>query len=294
MNAVYFNKQIADQLGLVDTLYELAENGDWTMEFLMECAELSSAEDGNQVWDTNDTYGLYLNRFNCRAMLTYFDIPLTQLNADEEYEICLYNERTENIYSTLHEYFWESDYVYMNTTPGADGDVRTGMGMFMEDRLLFLPGTLGTSQDLREMEGAWGVLPSPKFNDDQDAYHSHSNDTFTVFIIPGHTTNPEFCGTVVDALSAESKFSVIPTYYDVVLKGRTTKDERDIPMLDIIRDNLSFDFAFAHLTALNMWVDFGQSLFAQANTSFKPQYDKKADIYQTNLDLILDAYWDAR
>jgi hypothetical protein len=144
------------------------------------------------------------------------------------------------------------------------------------------------------MEGAWGVLPSPKFNDDQDAYHSHSNDTFTVFIIPGHTTNPEFCGTVVDALSAESKFSVIPTYYDVVLKGRTTKDERDIPMLDIIRDNLSFDFAFAHLTALNMWVDFGQSLFTQANTSFKPQYDKKADIYQTNLDLILDAYWDAR
>ena len=294
LNAVYFNKQISDQLGITDTLYEMAEDGDWTFEFLMECAQLSSADDGNDLWDEADTYGLYLNRFTCRAMLTYFDIPLTQLNDDGDYEICLYNERTETIYGQIHSYIWDNDCVYMNTTPGADGDFKTGMGMFVEDRLLFLPGSLGASQDLREMEGAWGILPAPKLDENQESYHSHSNDTFTVFIIPGHAEDPEFCGTVVDALSAESKYSVIPTYYDVVLKGRTTKDERDIPMLDIIRDNLSFDFAFAHLTALNMWVDFGQSLFVEANSSFKPQYDKKAEIYQGNLELILDSYWEVR
>ena len=294
MNAFYFNKQIADELGIVDTLYEMAEDGEWTFEYLMECAQLSSADDGNDLWDDADTYGLYLNRFNCRAMLTYFDIPLTQLNDDGDYEICLYNERTENIYGKIHSYIWDNDCVYMNTTPGADGDFKTGMGMFVEDRLLFLPGSLGNSQDLREMEGAWGILPTPKLDDNQESYHSHSNDTFMVFIIPGHAEDPEFCGTVVDALSAESKYSVIPTYYDVVLKGRTTKDERDIPMLDTIRDNLSFDFAFAHLTALNMWVDFGQSLFVEANSSFKPQYDKKADVYQSNLEIVLDSYWDVR
>ena len=115
-----------------------------------------------------------------------------------------------------------------------------------------------------------------------------------VFIIPGHTNDPEFCGTVVDAMSAESKYSVIPTFYDVVLKGRTTKDERDIPMLDTIRDHLSFDFAFAHLTALEMWTHFGGILLNEANSSYKPHYDKKAETYQANLERILDAYWDAR
>ena len=296
LQTIYFNRQISDQLTITDTLYDMAENGDWTMEFLMQCAELSSAEDGNQIWDTADTYGLYLNRFTCRAMVTYFDIPLTQLNDDGEYELCFYNERTEDIYGTLHAYIWDNDYVYKNIASGADGDVMdTGGPMFMEDRLLFLPGCLTHSQDLRAMEGSWGILPTPKLDDNQETYSSHSSDTFSVFIIPGHAEDPEFCGTVVDALSAESKFSVVPTYYDVVLKGRTTKDERDIPMIDIIRDNLNFDFAFAHITAINyMWTHFGQNLLTQANTSFKPQYDKNADTYQQYLDDVMEAYWNVR
>ena len=96
-------------------------------------------------------------------------------------------------------------------------------------------------------------------------------------------------------MGAESKFSVIPTYYDVVLKGRTTKDERDIPMLDIIRDNLGFDFAFAHLTALDfMWTSYGQNLLTEASTSFLPQYEKNAEKYQTKLEEVMDAYWNAR
>ncbi len=296
LNSIYFNKQISEELGITDSLYEMAIDGDWTFEFLMECAELSSHEDGNDIWDTNDTYGLYLNRFNCRAMVTWFDIPLTQINDAGEYELCFYNERTENIYGMLHGNIWNNDYVYKNIVAGADGDVMdTGGPMFMEDRLLFLPGSLTHSQNLREMEGDWGILPTPKLDGNQETYSSHSSDTFSVFIIPGHAEDPEFCGTVLDALSAESKYSVIPTYYDVVLKGRTTKDERDIPVLDIIRDNLSFDFAFAHITALNyMWTHFGQNLLTQANTSFKPQYDKNADSYQEYLDSVMEAYWDVR
>jgi hypothetical protein len=292
MNAVYFNKQIADQHELVDTLYEKAENGDWTMEFLMQCAELSSAENGNQVWDTEDTYGLYLYPFVTRAMVTYFDIPLTELNESGEYEICLYNERTESIYGKLHQWFWENDYVFMQNS---DGDVYTGRDMFMEDRLMFLPGALSVSQDLREMEGSWGILPAPKFNDEQEAYHSHSYDTFSVFIIPGHTDDPEFCGTVVDALSAESKFSVIPAYYDVVLKGRTTKDEQSGRMIDIARDHMKFDFVFGHITAMDfMWTQFGNTVASASTTSYKPTYDTKADTYEAKLGEIMDAYWDVR
>jgi hypothetical protein len=261
----------------------------------MECAQLSSVENGNDIWDEEDTYGLYLNRFTCRAMVTYFDIPLTVQNDDGEYELCLYNERTENIYGMLHGYFWDNDCVYKNTVAGADGDFNTGKAMFMEDRLLFLPGSLGNSQDLREMEGAWGILPPPMLDETQTDYNTHSADTFSVFLIPGHASDAEFCGTVVDAMGAESKFSVVPTFYDVVLKGRTTKDEESVLMIDIIRENLTFDFAFAHLTAMDfIWTSFGQNLLSQANASFKPEYDKKADAYQVKLDEIMEAYWDVR
>jgi hypothetical protein len=228
-------------------------------------------------------------------MVTYFDIPLTRQNNNGEYELCFYNERSETIYGTLHNYFWTNDCVYKNVIPGRDNDFETGKGMFMEDRLLFLPGTLGNSQVLREMEGSWGILPPPLLDDQQETYYTHTADNCFLILIPGHAADPEFCGTVVDALGAENKFSVVPTFYDVVLKGRTTKDEESVRMIDIIRENLTFDFAFAHLTAMdNMWTIFGQNLLSPASASFKPVYDQKADVYQAKLDEIMEAYWNVR
>jgi hypothetical protein len=293
LHALYFNKQLGEQYGLNDQLYVLAEDGDLTLDYIMTCAELSSSDDGNDVWDTNDTYGLYLNKFICRAMLTYFDIPLTRLNEAGEYELCFYNERTEDIYGAIHSYIWDNDFIYTNVAKGADGDFATGVGMFIEDRLLFLPATLLWSQELRQMEGEFGILPMPKYDATQTDYHSHSSDTYTLFIIPSQANDPEFCGTVLDALSAESKYSVIPTFYDVVLKGRTTKDEQSIEMLDIIRDNLHFDFAFAHLTAMDgMWTSWGESVTVAGNISYKTTYDKKAETYQEKLEEIMAAYWE--
>ena len=66
-------------------------------------------------------------------------------------------------------------------------------------------------------------------------------------------------------------------------------------MIDTIRENLSFDFAFAHITALEyMWTQFGQELFVEANSSYKPQYDKNADKYQAAMDKVMEAYWTVR
>lgn len=292
LHALYFNKQLGEQYGLNDQLYILAEDGELTLEAITTYAELCAQDDGNDVWDTNDIYGMYLNKFICRAMLTYFDIPLTRLNEAGEYELCFYTERTEDIYGVVHNYIWQNDYIYTNVEKGKDGDFATGVGMFVENRLLFLPATLNQSQNLREMEGEFGILPMPKYDETQAEYRSHSTDTYTLFIIPAQTNDPEFCGTVLDALSAESKYSVIPMYYDVVIKGRTTKDEQSIAMLDIIRDNLTFDFAFAHLSALDgIWTSWGDSVTVAGNTSYKTTYDKKAEGYQERLEEIMASYW---
>ena len=293
LNAIFFNKQIADELELTSTLYQMAANGEWTFEFLMNCAQLSSLEDGNQLWDVNDTYGLFVTRQNTRPFLTYFDIPATQLNDIGEYEICLYNERTETIYGTLHSYLWDNDCVYKYTE--SDGNIDIPKAMFGEDRLLFFPTYLQVSQDLRSMDGNFGILPMPKLDDAQASYHSHSNDNFATFLIPGHCDDAEFAGTVFDAMNAENKYSVIPVYYDVVLKGRTTKDEQSVAMLDIIRDNLSFDFSFAHLQAIDtMWTKFGNCLLEEQTTSFKSYYDKNIGKWSGLLADVMESYWKVR
>ena len=297
INAMYFNKQIADELTITDHLYELAADGDLTLEYVMECAELVSKDDGNQIWDENDSYGICFNPFNCRAFLTYFDIPVITADESGEYEIVIYNERTEDVYATMQNYIFNYDFVYMNNkvNPSEHNDTAVTGAMFMEDRLLFFPASLEKSQDLRSMEGSFGILPLPKYDESQESYRSHSNDTFTVFAIPAHASEPEYVATVLDALSAENKYSVIPAYYDVVLKGRTTKDEQSVAMLDIIRDHLHFDFALAHLSSLeNMWTHFGGAVANQNISSYSISYDANKDTYQEKLDIILDSYWDAR
>ena len=291
--ALYFNKQMTDQIEVSDTLYKLAADGEFTFEYLLNCAEMVTVEDGNDAWDEFDTYGFALNRFDCRGMITYFDLPLSFVNEDEEYELCFYNEHTETVYGEIHDAMWNSDSIYKNTLE--DGDVSMTVPMFKENRLMFLSATPSTSPELRSMAGDFGIRPWPKYTEDQDNYYSHASDVFTLFAIPGQTDDPEFCGTVTDALSAESKYSVIPAFYDVVLKGRTAKDEQSSAMLDIIRDHLHFDFVFAHLTAMNfMWTRFGNIIFKPEATSFLPYYEMEAASYQESLDDIMDAYWKNR
>ncbi len=287
MNALYFNKQMSDELGISEELYTVAEDGELTWDYVMTYAELAASEDGNDIWDQNDTYGMALSLHPLRAMVTYCDIPLTCLNDNDEYEVCLYNERTETIYGELYNYIWENDFVYY-------GELATEVEMFTTNRVLFLAATLGYSQDLREMSGLYGILPMPKYDTEQE-YCSHSNDNFNIFIIPSHAEDGEFCGTLMDALSAESKYSVIPAYYDTVLKGRTTKDEQSIRMLDIIRDNLRFDFAFAHLSTMDyLWTKFGECLRTEGKTSFKSYYDEHATAFDEKLSEIMAKYWEVR
>jgi hypothetical protein len=291
--AIYFDKHLTEQIGMTEQLYSLAADGEWTFDYLLECAELVVQDDGNDVWDHYDTYGFAANRFDCRAMVTYFDLPLSKLTDLGEYELCFYNEHTEEVYGDIHNALWNSDCIYKNTKE--DGDVSVTIPMFMDHRLMFLSATLASSQELRAMDGEFGILPWPKYNADQTSYYSHASDVFTVFAIPGQTDDPEFCGAVTDALSAEGKHSVIPAFYDVVLKGRTAKDEASAAMLDIIRENLHFDFVFAHLTAMEfMWTRFGNIVFKPEASSFLPYYESEAEIYQASLEEIMAKYWENR
>lgn len=297
INAMYLNKQLSDELNITDSLYTMAADGDLTLDYVMSCAELVTEDDGDDIWDENDKYGICFNVFNCRAFLTYFDIPVVAKDDIGEYELVYYTERTENVYSTLQDYMFNYNYVYLNNKviKGDHNNYTVTLPMFMEDRLLFFPGQLEWSQELRDMDGAFGILPLPKFNDEQENYRTHSNDVFTVFVIPAHASDLEFCATVFDTLSAENKYSVIPAFYDVVLKGRTTRDEQSVEMLDLIRENLYFDFAFAHTASLSgMWAHYGNDIAAPVNTSFKTSYDRNLSMYQEKLSALMDAYWKIR
>ena len=53
---IFYNGRIAEDNGF-DNLYELAQDGEWTMEELVSTATIAATENGDNVWNENDIWG---------------------------------------------------------------------------------------------------------------------------------------------------------------------------------------------------------------------------------------------
>ena len=51
--------------------------------------------------------------------------------------------------------------------------------------------------------------------------------------MPTNASDPERTEIILEALSAESRYTVQPAYYDISLKGKYIRDEECADMLDI-------------------------------------------------------------
>jgi len=75
-------------------------------------------------------------------------------------------------------------------------------------------------------------------------------------------------------LCAESYKILVPAYYDVALKVKSTRDEQSIAMLDRIVDSRVFDFGFVYHA--NKGAAFLiQDLVNTNNSNFESTYAKK-------------------
>jgi hypothetical protein len=147
-------------------------------------------------------------------------------------------EKVNNLYHTTHGAYTDSSSNYMDN-------------MFRADRALMYATYFEKITALRDMESDFGILPYPKYDTDQETYSSTSRDNFDLFVVPIDVKDPEFTGIITEALCAESYRSVVPKYYDVVLKSKTSRDEESAEMIDIIRDNLTFDIGYLCSSSLS-------------------------------------------
>lgn len=286
--ALYFNKQIAEDRG-IDDLYEMVIDGDWTMEEFYTMTESLYSDNGNDAVDMDDSFGMIINCHSIRAFVTTCGVPITARNDDDTYDMVFFTDHTVNLFDELFAYVHENDAVYMMALAD-DSDYTDILRMFTNNQSLFISGTLDQSATLRNMDTDFGIVPFPKYDDDQETYLSHSYDGHSIFSIPASLVDPSMSGAIMDALGAENRQSVVPEYYEVVLKGRTTRDEESRAMLDIIRENLYFDFAFVYSNSLNRIFSHFGDLIESTNKSFVSAHVAQEEMYKTLLEEIIDKY----
>jgi len=124
---------------------------------------------------------------------------------------------------------------------GIDGT--EGMnGIFQDDRALFMWIRMADVENLRTMETDFGILPIPKYNEQQKEHLQTVNPwTGVLTTVPQSTGNIENTSIILEAMSYESKDILQPAYYDVMLNTKIARDEESSKMFDIIFKNRAYD-----------------------------------------------------
>jgi hypothetical protein len=114
--------------------------------------------------------------------------------------------------------------------------------VFNENRALFFYTSMISVNIMRDMDLNFGILPPPKFNEAQERYFTNFQGWFFGTVaIPITIDDTARTGHILEALTAESYYTLRPAYYDNMLRRKLTRDDESHEMLDIIFANRLYD-----------------------------------------------------
>ena len=150
---------------------------------------------------------------------------------------------------------------------------------------------LHTAIRLRDLDMDFGLLPYPKFDENQRGYYNVPNGFHNAFAVP-ITTVPEdygFVGAVIESLNAETYKTVVPAYYDIALKVKGLRDEASVEIMDILRKSRIVDFGVVY----DGWTGFAftlQDLMQQKSSDFASFYERREQGAREYFEKIIDCF----
>ena len=287
----YFNKKIAAESQLED-LYALVRDGKWTIDKLNELsADVYRDLNGNSKKDEDDLFGLATDYENVAD--AYYSALQVKITDKDAAGVPIINEditKMDAVVEKLSKLYHESEGVYSFRT-SSQMTTNPLTKIFSDDRALFYPDILGVAITLRNMETDFGIIPYPKWDENQEKYSTQPRNAYSVMMVPADAKDVEMTAVMIEALNAASYKSVIPAVYDKSLKVKFTRDEDSAEMLDIIRDGISFHYGYYYTVTLNAGATAWRMRDILAdNGNVASTFATCKDIMKANLDKIIDFY----
>ena len=137
---------------------------------------------------------------------------------------------------------------------------------------------------MKEMESEYGIIPFPKFDENQTEYVSATRDSHSGLMVASNIQNPAMVGAAIEALCMYGYRDITPAYYETTLKLKYLSDETAMSMLDLIRDSVDFDFAILYTVPLSTMYSFYGDSMAKATPSIAGAIKAQAKAWQKLLD----------
>ncbi|MCQ2426650.1 MAG: hypothetical protein MJ070_10985 [Lachnospiraceae bacterium] len=287
----YFNKVVAEDFrDLVGNPYDTVNKGEWTFDKLYEIASGYSFDiDGDGKWDTKDRYGCIQNTIIGVTGFVYAANYHTVKIEDGEPVLNFFTDEMTDIIDYLRDLCC-NDHVSFTETFDFTEDSK-GIPMFFENRALYYFDVLMHAANFRNMETDFGIIPYPKYDELQEKYTSYANQWGLACALPITAGDTERTGAIVEAMSALSRKYIVPAYYDRVLTNKIARDYESADMLDIIFDNVIYDYGISFCNDLNFipakyFVEHPTAKLASWYASNETRlYDNYIKVYEHVLDL---------
>ena len=292
---MFFNYAIMENYGYTSAdLYNLVFEGSWTVDKMYEItSQIWEDTNGDGLHDAEDIHGYaiansYVNTHD--VWLAALDIPVMSKNANGEYEPTFFSEKTVSALELINNLYHASE----GTLFDQSGDWRNIPKYFSNGKVAMTQLYFGeTMESLGDMEATYGILPLPKFNEEQEHYYTNCWDQFTVFGIPGTMASDEdseFIGIIYEALSAESYKYVYPAYYDQALKSRYSAEPTTAEIIDLIMAGRKLDFTFQFGEKLQALPYTFRSMVLENETDVASKYQKNKKALNKTIEKVIALY----
>lgn len=297
-HAIVFNKDLISENGL-ESPYTLVNDGKWTIDKLREMARTVTADsDGATGMTYKDTYGFLINDNFVTSMFVASGERLTSKDADDLPLITVNSTRGVNVFNKIfdlvndvqatgHIEKFQPDATAIGKTVW---DIATEM--VANKRALFRAMAIVDMPELSDYDCNFGILPIPKYDEEQTDYHSLVSTVYaSCAAIPATNAEIDQATVILDALTQASTDTVKYNYYQVMLKLRKIKDNESEAMLDLIFDHKVFDlgnvFNWGGATGINSFMN--TVAFSGTNT-FASTYESVKDAIQADLDKTIETF----
>ncbi len=247
MFITFYNKTLLES-AQYENLYTVVDEGRWTLDYQIQLSkDLYKDNDGSGTISDGDTVGF------AGSSLSYIDpywsscdMPILSKDADNLLVFSLDIEKMSNVVDKLITLFNESN-AWFDQSSGDDGKQTAMSNLFANGNVGTITMRLGSveTEQFLTMQDEYGIIPMPKYDENQEKYYTFLHDQFTSIGIPSVLASDEervqMIGAVLEAMALESYKSVVPTYYEVALKGRYLEDSDSWRMLDMIYENVKVD-----------------------------------------------------
>ena len=244
---VLFNKNVTAMFGISDDeLYGTVRDGKWTIDKMFEVAavvpENTAGVAGNGIWRYQQPDGI--------AFIMASGMKLTQFD-EEGYpyvESSLPREISDLADKICPVFSDNSQTIFVYIAKGERDEEKYGTDhleqFFIDDRVLFRFNVTHDVISMRTNDVRFGVLPLPKYNDNQKNYSTWAAIGWdSAVYIPKTVDSIRFTDAILEAMGALGEKYIKNAYYDKLLRSQSIFDLDSRDMLDIIFSTKVYDMA---------------------------------------------------